>query len=50
MGLIEIIGTPLYQWEIGRKISVFAQEHTNINRVEFCHATDKVTLLVDPRT
>lgn len=49
MDVIRIIGTPLYQWELGRKISISTPEHTVINRVEFSHESDGESLLVIPR-
>ena len=49
MDVIKIIGTPLYQWELGRKISISTPEHTIINRVEFSHTGDKESLVVKPR-
>lgn len=49
MGVIEIIGTPLYQWELGRKISISTSEHTIINKVEFSHDGDTESLVVKPR-
>ena len=49
MEVIKIIGTPLYQWELGRKISISAHEHTVINRVEFSTASYAETLMATPR-
>ena len=49
MDVIKIIGTPLYQWELGRKISISTPEHTIINRVEFSHTGDTESLVVKPR-
>lgn len=49
MGVIKIIGTPLYQWELGRKISISTSEHTIINKVEFSHDGDTESLVVKPR-
>ena len=45
---IEVIGSPLYQWELGRKISISLPEHTFINRVEFSQDGYDETLPVEP--
>ena len=49
MDVIKIMGTPLYQWELGRKISISTHEHMIINRVEFSTASYTETLMVEPR-
>lgn len=49
MDVIKIIGTPLYQWEVGRKISIDTHNNTIINRVEFSQSGDDVSLVVEPR-
>lgn len=45
---IKVIGSPLYQWELGRKISISLPKDNSINRVEFSQDGYAETLLVKP--
>lgn len=43
---IKIIGSPLYQWEIGRKVAITHPAKTKLSKVEFAHKGDTETLPV----
>ena len=49
MAILEIIGTPLYQWEKGRKVRVNQKRGVTIDSVDFSHEGDKDALVVKPR-
>lgn len=49
MDRIRLIGSPLYQWEIGRKIEITPSPHTRVDKVEFSHPGDANTLSLVPR-
>lgn len=46
MDTIKVIGSPLYQWEIGRKIQIIPPPNTRVDRVEFSHKGDAEALCV----
>lgn len=46
---IKVIGTPLYQWETGRKIKIIPLPGMNINAVHFSNYGDAEALVVEPR-
>lgn len=49
MDTIKVIGSPLYQWEIGRKVQITPPPNTSVDRVEFSHKGDTDALCVLPR-
>lgn len=49
MGEIKVIGSPLYQWELGRKIEITPPTNTGVDKVEFSHAVDTEALQVIPK-
>jgi hypothetical protein len=49
MNTIRILGSPLYQWEVGRKVEVFPYPNRQITSVHFCHAGDAEALVVKPK-
>lgn len=49
MGEIKVIGSPLYQWELGRKIEITPPTNTGVDKVEFSHAVDSEALQVIPK-
>lgn len=49
MAILEIIGTPLYQWEVGRKVRVNQIRGVSIDSVNFSHHGDAEALVVKPK-
>ena len=49
MGTLKVIGSALYQWEIGRKIRVLSSVGDRAVMVQFAHPGDKEALSVTPR-
>ena len=49
MGEIKVIGSPLYQWELCRKIEITPPTNTGVDKVEFSHAVDTEALQVIPQ-
>ena len=49
MSAIKIVGNPLYQWEIGRKIQIIQQSNMRIDEVHFSNYGDTKALVVMPR-
>lgn len=49
MGTLKVIGSALYQWEIGRKIRVLSSLGDRAVMVQFAHPGDKEALSVTPR-
>lgn len=49
MGTLKVIGSALYQWEIGRKIRVLSSVGDRAIMVQFAHPGDKEALSVTPR-
>lgn len=49
MTTMRVIGTQLYQWEIGRQVQVFPILGMKINRVEFSNFGDSEALCVEPK-
>ena len=48
MNVVKVIGTPLYQWEIGRKVQIFPRGRLHVAAVHFSHVGDARALVVDP--
>lgn len=49
MDTIRILGNPLYQWEIGRKVQLFPLPRMNIEEVHFSNFGDAEALVVKPK-
>ena len=49
MDTIKVIGSPLYQWELGRKVMITPPPKTKVDGVEFAHKGDKDALRVYPQ-
>ena len=49
MSLITVIGTPLYQWETGRKLKIIPLRGMRVDSVHFSNYGDKTALVVKPR-
>ena len=49
MGTLKVIGSALYQWEIGRKIRIDASVGNRAVEVQFAHPGDKEALSVTPK-
>lgn len=49
MERIKVLGSPLYQWELGRKIEITPPANTGVDKVEFSHVVDTEALSVKPR-
>lgn len=49
MSNVKIIGTPLYQWEHGRKVQVFPLRDMRVDAVHFCNFGDSEALVVLPK-
>lgn len=49
MGTLKVIGSALYQWEIGRKIRIDASVGNRAVEVQFAHPGDKEALSVIPK-
>ena len=45
---MKIIGTPLYQWEIGRQVEIIPLRNMRVDSVHFCHPGDMEALVVKP--
>lgn len=48
MSTIKIIGNPLYQWEIGRKVQIVPLSNMIVNEVHFSNHGDSEALVVKP--
>ena len=46
---MKVIGTPLYQWEVGRKLQIIPIQGMKICAVHFSHLGDAEALVVEPR-
>jgi hypothetical protein len=46
---VKVLGSCLYQWEIGRVIEITPPDNTLVSKVEFAHTFDKEALAVKPR-
>lgn len=49
MGTMKVLGTALYQWEIGRKICITPAPGTTVSAVHFAHPGDSEAPTVIPR-
>ena len=49
MGTMKVLGTALYQWEIGRKICITPAPGTTVSAVHFAHPGDSEAPTVTPR-
>lgn len=49
MGTMKVLGTALYQWEIGRKICITPTPGTTVSAVHFAHPGDSEAPTVIPR-
>lgn len=49
MSLISIIGTPLYQWETGRKLKIIPLRGMRVDSVHISNYGDSTALVVKPR-
>ena len=50
MKIMRILGSPLYQWEVGRQLEILPTPGVHINLVHFTHLGDSECLVVEPRT
>ena len=50
MNTIKVLGTPLYQWEIGRKIQILPLRNLQISAVHICSVGDAEALVVKPKS
>ena len=50
MRTMKIIGSPLYQWEIGRQLEIIPIVGMHVNAVHFSHFGDTESLVVKPET
>lgn len=48
MNVVKVIGTPLYQWESGRKVQISPHGRLHVTAVHFSHVGDARALVVDP--
>lgn len=48
MNIIRVIGSPLYQWEVGRQIQIFPSGRLKVDQVHFSHLGDADALVVVP--
>lgn len=48
MNTIKVIGSPLYQWEIGRQVQIFPMGRLKVSYVHFSHLGDTEALVVVP--
>lgn len=46
---VKVLGSRLYQWELGREIEITPPAGTGVDRVEFSHTFDAEVLGVKPR-
>ena len=49
MDTIKIVGNPLYQWELGRKVQIFPLPNMTIDEVHFSNHGDPEALVVKPK-
>lgn len=49
MDTIKIVGNPLYQWELGRKVQLFPLPNMTIDEVHFSNHGDPEALVVKPK-
>ena len=49
MDTIKIVGNPLYQWELGRKVQLFPLPNMTIDEVHFSNHGDPDALVVKPK-
>ena len=50
MDTIKIVGNPLYQWELGRKVQLFPLPNMTIDEVHFSNHGDPEALVVKPKS
>lgn len=48
MDTVKVIGSPLYQWEVGRKAQIFPSGRLKVSYVDFSHLGDTEALRVVP--
>jgi hypothetical protein len=46
---MKVIGTPLYQWEIGRQLQIIPISGMEVNTIHFSHPGDSEALVVKPK-
>ena len=49
MDTIKIVGNPLYQWELGRKVQLFPLPNMTVDEVHFSNHGDPEALVVKPK-
>lgn len=49
MDTIKIVGNPLYQWELGRKVQLFPLPNMTVDEVHFSNQNDTEALVVKPK-
>lgn len=49
MDTIKIVGNPLYQWELGRKVQIFQLPNMTVDEVHFSNLGDPEALVVMPK-
>lgn len=49
MDTIKIVGNPLYQWELGRKVQLFPLPNMTVDEVHFSNHGDHEALVVKPK-
>ena len=49
MDTIKIVGNPLYQWELGRKVQIFPLPNMTVDEVHFSNLGDPEALVVKPK-
>lgn len=49
MDTIKIVGNPLYQWELGRKVQLFPLPNMTVDEVHFSNHGDSEALVVKPK-
>ena len=49
MDTIKIVGNPLYQWELGRKVQIFPLPNMTVDEVHFSNHGDPEALVVKPK-
>lgn len=49
IGTIKVLGSALYQWELGRKVQIFLAPDMRVAAVQFAHMGDAEALNVEPR-
>lgn len=49
IGTIKVLGSALYQWELGRKVQITPTQKSKVVSVHFAHVGDKEALNVEPK-